>query len=527
MEAELKRARLRKSIQVFTLVLGTLLCSVPGARAYAQQQTPGYDVVLLVGQSNMVGWGQGPDNPRDAAVDPRVFQWNPTRGIISARDPLAHQGASRYVGLGLTFGKTYVQALPSDRRVLLVGAGWGGTSVISGRWKPGGDLFKGAVARANAAMAAAGPGAKFAGILWHQGEADVTQDGAPTYRESLDGIISTFRSSITGANGSTPFVVGELTREAIARLNGTRHREAVRTILDVFHTLPQRVPYTAWVSSARLPSNANDWVHFSALSQRTLGRRYADALILATRTPALDRLACNGQIYLSSGNSRQGKMYVGAAGPDDISWAPIGPMVPAYDAISVDPISQYLYGISRSNDQLFRINNKGAVTDLGQIAGLPSAPTYDAGAFDAAGNFYGATTAMTAPGILYRIDVTKQTVMAAIPLSLPVNSPDLAYANSYLWGVARGSGEIQRIDPATGTVSNFPSPLLESTPAYSGAFTYENGDLGFINHRTRTIIRVAVENPDTATPAFSLVSTQYMNSTVAGTILDATACTRT
>ncbi|MEY9997073.1 hypothetical protein ABIE67_009105 [Streptomyces sp. V4I8] len=274
--SDVKRKTFPKMLVTF--MVAALHCSALSTYAYAKQPDPGYDVVLLAGQSNMVGWGTGRDNPADAAVHPRVFQWHPNRGIIPARDPLVHQGPSNRIGMGITFGKAFAQSLPSNRKVLLVGAAWGGTSVISGLWKPGGKLFNGAVARANSAMAAAGPGARFAGILWHQGESDVINGGAPTYEASLNDIIWTFRSSITGASARTPFIAGEFARTWISSLNGTR-LDAARTILDVFHTLPQRVPHTSWVSSAGLRSNATEAVHFSALSQRALGRRYAHALI--------------------------------------------------------------------------------------------------------------------------------------------------------------------------------------------------------------------------------------------------------
>jgi len=118
------------------------------------------DVYLLVGQSNMIGFGG--DGTKDASpggpdeVNERIKQFNVTRNsefdvflknddytdinknfrdprITNAIDPLhipvdefTQNKAEDYVGLGLTFAK---QALPSTtRNVILVPAAWAGTA---------------------------------------------------------------------------------------------------------------------------------------------------------------------------------------------------------------------------------------------------------------------------------------------------------------------------------------------------------------------------------------------------------------
>jgi hypothetical protein len=229
----------------------------------------------------MVGAGRGADNVDDASVSPRVWQWNPiTSKIVPARDPLFHfQSTPNAVGLGLTFAKAYLRTIPPARKVLLVGSAANNTSFVSGRWQaPHGDLIQTAVQRANAAMAAAGPGARFAGILWLQGEADITDGGAAMYKSSLLNLISYFREHISGASSKTPFVAGEMSHSWLAS-NSTNPmlRTQQNRILNVIHSLPDLEPYTAWVSTAELQGDAtNGIIHFCALSQRQLGRRYAD-----------------------------------------------------------------------------------------------------------------------------------------------------------------------------------------------------------------------------------------------------------
>ncbi|MGL5058762.1 MAG: sialate O-acetylesterase, partial [Microcoleus sp.] len=93
----------------------------------------GYDIVLLAGQSNMVGWTGSGLNPALDTTDPRIRCWpgsGPNQGqIILASDPLPHreQRGSTEIGLGMTFAREYVRTIPCNRSMLLVCAALGGT----------------------------------------------------------------------------------------------------------------------------------------------------------------------------------------------------------------------------------------------------------------------------------------------------------------------------------------------------------------------------------------------------------------
>lgn len=277
----------------------------------------GYDVLLLAGQSNMAGRALIASNDPDAATDPRITMWHPTSlTIVTAKDPLIHQEPLKAgtAGLGLTMAKAYLKTLPANRKILLVGAGFGGTSFsedvtvavnvwnftsrsfaqrtnMHRRWMPtndptiGGDLYRGALRRVNDAMAAAGPTARFAGILWHQGESDSVVAGGPQiYSTNLQNLIAALRANITGASGRTPVVVGEfnpcLMAACPSRTGVQPSAETFNTLLDAFHTLRNNVPYTAWVSSAGL-NWMSDGTHFDLVSIRELGRRYGAKLLEA------------------------------------------------------------------------------------------------------------------------------------------------------------------------------------------------------------------------------------------------------
>lgn len=294
----------------------------------------GYDVILLVGQSNMAGRAPLVAGEADAAVHPRIFMWHPISGIVPAQDPLVHQEPRQTgtAGPGLTLAKAYLRRIPSNRKVLLVGAAYGGTSFVqdvtmaTSRWNfskqafesvpnlhhrwiatsdlnVGGDLYRGAVRRANDAMAAAGPTARLVGIVWHQGESDAVHGGAGAYASHHRNLIAALRANITGASGSTPMVVGEFNPCFLAacpqRTGAQPTPDTFQTLLRYFHSLRQSVPYTAWVSSAGLGWMA-DGTHFDLASTRELGRRYADKLFEASMNlpqPEVDLKVYNGRYF--------------------------------------------------------------------------------------------------------------------------------------------------------------------------------------------------------------------------------------
>ncbi|MBL0727225.1 sialate O-acetylesterase [Piscinibacter sp. HJYY11] len=282
---------------------GLVLATIAPVAA-AADNTAGYDIFLLAGQSNMAGRGlvTAPIDA-DGTPDPAIRMWShDTQSIVEAKDPLLHpeRGSKPTgVGPGMSFAKAYLawrraNGFP-NRKVLLVGAAWGGTSFVqqrSGsnglRWlvtdNPalGGDLYRGAVARATAAIAEArrlDTTSAIRGILWHQGESDIVNGGAAEYAQRHDELMRAFRSEIPGA-AEVPIVVGEMTpcflwepcRDSSITVVGQAERTPV---LSYLHGIAATLPRSAWVSSAGLSDNgAGDRVHFNTASQRELGRRF-------------------------------------------------------------------------------------------------------------------------------------------------------------------------------------------------------------------------------------------------------------
>lgn len=259
-----------------------LATTASAATCRASDRGRGTDVVLLAGQSNMVGFGLGYDAALDGTPDPRIRQWSQTgaRGrIVAATDPLLHPGAAAgRVGLGMSFARAYIATRPPGRSLLLVPAAVGGTGFSDQRWNPGDDLFEGAVRRTRAALAAA-PNACLAAILWHQGEADVGALTGPDYAARLGRTIAAFRRRI-GGTAPVPFVTG---RFEPGWVKPTPEQSA---ILDALAHLSDTVPATINVSADGLTGNPGDRIHFDAGSQRILGRRYFEGFRAVVSSPA-------------------------------------------------------------------------------------------------------------------------------------------------------------------------------------------------------------------------------------------------
>lgn len=261
----------------------------PAATAYptsaacaAKQDVAGSDVVLMIGQSNMVGFGAYGVAGFDT-TDSRILQWGRSDTAVLASEPLQHPDPidlSGRIGPGLAFARAYLKPLPSRRKVLLVPHAYGGSGFSSGRWNPGDDLYRGAVRRANLALQSDAAGNCLAAFLWIQGESDVDMMTSSAYAGALDRMIRALRADLPGESGAptAPFLIGQFSPEWLL----PEASPGQKAIVDAINDTPSRLPYTAIVSTAGLRSNLtqglNFAIHIDAASQRVLGQRFYDAL---------------------------------------------------------------------------------------------------------------------------------------------------------------------------------------------------------------------------------------------------------
>lgn len=141
----------------------------------------------------------------------------------------------------------------------------GGSSIDE--WLPGSETDY--LAKAVERIRAAGDWGDFAAVLWHQGEADSAHP--ERYGAKLRRLVAILRTEL--GNPSLPVVFGE-----IAHWNWTNRAKGTAPFNAMLRSL--RIPHTACVSAEGLaPMKDETDPHFSAASQRELGRRYAEALL--------------------------------------------------------------------------------------------------------------------------------------------------------------------------------------------------------------------------------------------------------
>jgi hypothetical protein len=269
---------------------------------------PGYDIIIIAGQSNAVGYGCGPYTDVSKSEDGRILQVDPSNNVIPASDPLYfNPGHANLVGMGMTFARQYAQQLPANRKIIIVPTAFGGTSVLEWDNRDDGIDFTGTtpfqadstflydrlIARTRAALAYGGTQNRVTAILWHQGENDyaaIKNTGAgwsamhnwmpsiAVYQSHLENTLNLFRRSLSNG-ASVPIVVGHL-GGFWARQNGADPGGAVLSDFNRgISAVSARIPNSAAVSAAGLTSDAEagcsaDTAHFSAASEVELGKRY-------------------------------------------------------------------------------------------------------------------------------------------------------------------------------------------------------------------------------------------------------------
>lgn len=222
------------------------------------------DLFLLIGQSNMAG--RGVVGEADKLPIAGVFAFTKEKVWAPAVDPIHFDRPDRTgVGLGRSFAATLIQ-FKASQSIGLIPAAFGGSALQE--WIPGSTHYTNAVERTKAALAAAGPGARLRGILWHQGEADSNdEERAVTYRLRFAKMIAALRKDL-GAE-TVPVVVGQLGEFVLPKDYSQLGR--IQTELA---TIPLFVPLSGFVSSRGL-KDKGDSLHFDTPSLKEFGRRYA------------------------------------------------------------------------------------------------------------------------------------------------------------------------------------------------------------------------------------------------------------
>lgn len=265
------------------ILSGLILTSVLVSQGPVQPEPlgPGYDVIMVAGQSNThYGKKDGstiPDATLDA-TDPDIFQLTrPSNGVSIATEPLDHatEQSSR-IGFALTFAKKYKQErLEADRDVLLVLEGYSGSGFSNNFWNSGDSMYNESFTRTNAALAKGSGTNRLVAILWHQGETDALAGSttAAAHQGNVLGLIDDWR---TEWGNTVPVVVGGMVPTWVA-VNADR-----QTVEAGLQDIVNQRLYTGFATTTSpielTYDTEADGVHFSADSQRgTSSRDFNDA----------------------------------------------------------------------------------------------------------------------------------------------------------------------------------------------------------------------------------------------------------
>lgn len=239
----------------------------------------GFPVFLLMGQSNMAGFGciraSDPWQASDFSPVPRVLALGGQGTVKSAKPrgwlrwrPTSHplhlnQGSAGF-GLGLPFAKVLLTGNPG-LSIGLIPCAWGGAGIdVLG---PGMPLYENTLLRARLAVA----NGTLAGVLWHQGETDAAAEPlARSHADKLARLIRQLRDDLESPR--LPFLIGDLAPfgDDHRQAEAIRRRDLVRAGL---RQVAEADPHASFVESNGL--TGVDGVHFNRGSLVEFGERYA------------------------------------------------------------------------------------------------------------------------------------------------------------------------------------------------------------------------------------------------------------
>ena len=231
------------------------------------------DLFLLLGQSNMKGRGQMPEEPKR---DPQIVMMHMGDDAwYLARHPLHLTGDAKTfagadnagVGPGLAFAEAVAARSPKVR-IGLIPCAVGGTPIAV--WERGARRYVDALRRAKLAVErTSGVQGRIRGALWLQGEADATDERLPVYEAKLLALVDDLRADL--ATPQLPFIastIGEMS---------TPERNVGKAAMNrLLLSLPTKRKATACVDARDVKSNIGDGVHFDTAAQNEIGRRFAE-----------------------------------------------------------------------------------------------------------------------------------------------------------------------------------------------------------------------------------------------------------
>ena len=236
-----------------------------------------YDIIILAGQSNAVGYGHGAtDYKLKHLSDVWVLDDDQPEEVFAIQEPWKirlRQAQDVYTGsLAVRFADEYIKAgnLQPGRKLLIVHCAAGGTGFCKSEWGVGNLLYRRMIDLADYALNLNSEN-KIVAFLWHQGEHDAFEKNPPeNYKKQLFEVISDVRSKY----GNMPFIAGDFVNEW-----KSKNIEICEPIINSIKGVVADLGNSAFVETSDLLSNNQtmnngDDIHFSRESLHILGERY-------------------------------------------------------------------------------------------------------------------------------------------------------------------------------------------------------------------------------------------------------------
>ncbi len=239
-----------------------------GAGTGGVTSEPVFHVFMLMGQSNMAGVAK--NDAGDRNTDERLLvlggcnqpagQWNLANPPLNDCPGEKGWNLSDSVGPGMWFAKTLLEVLPEGDTIGLVGTAESGESIDT--FISGGSHHQ--MILNKIATAKEAPHARFAGVIFHQGESDSGQSSWPGKVVQLyDEVKAAF-----DVDYEVPFVLGELPVGGCCGGHNT-----------LIHQAADQLPMGYWVSQEG--TQVMDQYHFDHPSVILMGQRYGETMIEA------------------------------------------------------------------------------------------------------------------------------------------------------------------------------------------------------------------------------------------------------
>jgi hypothetical protein len=219
-------------------------------------------IFLLIGQSNMAGRADIEAEDKDSLDNVFLFtgiankEWEKAANPLNKYSTVRKDLSMQKLGPGYSFAHKMAEVMLGEKIGLVVNAK-GGTSITE--WMPGQPLYNEAVKQAKKAL-------KFGtlrGIVWHQGESDVSK--SDIYIEKISELIQSLRTDL--GDPDLPFVAGQLSEDRPER--------------HVFNVMIMQLPATVKYTGVATTDGTvtMEGTHFNSASQRLLGERYASEML--------------------------------------------------------------------------------------------------------------------------------------------------------------------------------------------------------------------------------------------------------